>query len=340
MGVSSFHLVCFQAFSPLRVCAILFTKWQNMEGVMYMKALRKGIVLFLCLALSIGFGSAMASEEGSADGSELGTEYERLLRFAVVVKPWEEDGWDDEPIFDISDFYLHITAETFEEEKLDAAEDRYASIESLTLSGFSQSQFAEIVTQTPNLRSLSFWDCDIDDFSPLLPLASQLKLDFSWTPDLLERLEVLPTLYRLELRSIPDADLSRLAALTGLEVLRLQFESDSTVDISALGTLENLRSLELQCYGSPFDSLPEMAALEELKLYCDIDGAQLEHTLALQKLYLHQYIPDDLTALYSLPDLDYLEINAVHTDFMKYVEELEALHEAMPNLKIVLYYCC
>lgn len=303
-----------------------------------MKVLHKGLALLLCVTLCVGLGSAMAGEDNAVSDWE--AKYERLLRFAVEVKAWDGEEWgdDDGPIYPTT--YLYLDAETYEKDKTDAADDKYAGIESLTLSGFNQAQFADIFTQTPNLDSLSFWDCDVTDFSPLLPIAPQLTLWLTWEPGLLEQLAVLPNLYSLDMSIRQEADLSLLAALTGLEKLTLRFENDLTFDISSLGMMPGLRSLELDSWKTPSDTLPGMSALEELKLYCEIDVAQLEQTPALQKLYLNRHISDDLTPLYSLSDLEYLEINAVHIDVTKYVEQLEALHEVMPNLRIILYYCC
>lgn len=301
-----------------------------------MKAFHKRLAVLLCVIVSIGIGSATASEDNGV--SDWDAKYARLLVFATEIKAWEEEGfWD---VSALDSYFLYLRAEAYEQGKLDALDDAYSGIESLSLSGFNQAQFEEILPQVPNLRRLELWGCNVEDLSPLLPLAPRLTLQLDWQPDLLEQLAVLPNLFGLEISDIPDADLSQLVALTGLEALALGFDSDSTVDLSPLGMLPRLRSLELNSWRTPSDTLPDMPALEALKLYCGIDAAQLEHTPALQKLYLDYYIPDDLTPLYTLRDLTYLEINAGHADITAYVEQLEALHEAMPALQIILYYCC
>lgn len=306
-----------------------------------MKAYRRGIAALLCVVLCMGMGAVASADDGMAAWQ---AKYDRLLEFATEVKAWEQEGYFDSPEEVDAPVapptYLHLKAEEYEQETPGAADDQYAHIETLYLYDFNQAQFEAVIPQMPNLRRLSFSDCDIDDFSPLVAIAPQLTLYLSKQPNVLEQLAVLPNLYRLELFYVPNIDLWQLAPLTGLEELEVIFDRDNLPDLSALGALPNLRSLEVSGWGIFFDTLPDMPALEVLDLDCEFDGAQLVHVPALQKLYLNNFIPDDLTALHTMPDFHYLQLNAVHGNVTDHVGKLEALHLAKPDLEIILYYCC
>jgi hypothetical protein len=176
------------------------------------------------------------------------------------------------------------------------------------------------------------------DLSPLTGMTGLRSLTLEMSDADLSPLTALTGLRSLALE-LPVADLSPLSALTGLEELKLVLERDSPGNLQPLGALPKLRSLKLDRL-MPSDvllaeTLPDMPALEELNLYGWIDLAQLAHTPALKRLYIKPEAIGDLAPLYTLPALNYLEFNAHYFDISDYVEQLEALHEAMPGLEIV-----
>ncbi len=73
-----------------------------------------------------------------------------------------------------------------------------------------------------------------------------------------------------------------------------------------------------------------------LYVYGVMDLAPLVNAPALKRLRMKPAALGDLTPLYTLPALNYLEINNHYFAITDYVEQIEALHDAMPGLEIVL----
>lgn len=183
----------------------------------------------------------------------------------------------------------------------------------------------------------------------------------------LHPLTELPRLRSLKLGCVPiTADLSSLAVLKELEELEISIKLDDSDErlLPELPELPKLRSLAINGggggWGKVVSSLPNLPVLEEFYTNADIDPVLLQHiptlrvvdisggddfsplsTLgALEKLTITHYLPDDLTPLYQLPGLRYLQIDHVGIRVTDYVDQLEALHEARPDLEMVLYHGC
>ena len=226
------------------------------------------------------------------------------------------------------------------------------------------------LAQLPALETLILSKIPADaDLSSLLPVVSKLTLSLEWRPDLPEQLATLPGFKTLDLSASVDADLSPLAILTDLEALTIQFhfiEFDTEEDnpLPVLPKLPALRALTLNGdgggWGSVISILPDLPALEEFDTDAAIDLELFQHcpalrvlsipgaydfsplnTLkALEEIHIEWFFPDDLSPLYDLPALRLLQIAGNHADPMEYLDQLEELYEAVPDIEIVIYSCC
>lgn len=199
--------------------------------------------------------------------------------------------------------------------------------------------------ELPNLRSLTLntWGMLADPL-PDMPALGELVINAEID---LSQLKHTPALRTLLLSRVPvDADLSPLAALAQLETLGIWFGTKFGVDenpVLELPELPKLRSLAIYSgnhlgWWTVITSLPDMPALEVFNTNADIDPTLFEHTPALRELGFSG--ADDLTPLYDLPALGSLRIYGYGPNVTDYVDQLEALHEALPDLPIVIHYCC
>ena len=222
------------------------------------------------------------------------------------------------------------------------------------------------LSKLPKLRSLTIYGGHERAIHTLpdLPLLEKFFVNAPMDPALLKH---TPALRVLKMNYIPaDADLAPLAALTRLEELVMTVSTsyeDGETPLPELPVLPNLRSLGLygasSGSGSVISNLPDLPALERFDTNAEIDLALFQHTPALrvlsivgtddfsgistlaslEEIYVEWRLPDDLSPLHDLPALRLLQIDTNHL-IMDYLEQLEALHEARPDIEIVLYYCC
>ncbi len=242
----------------------------------------------------------------------------------------------------------------------------------LELNGVPADADLAVLTALPELDKLdlSFQDGTLCDLLPLaaLPGLRSLVLDGVSADADLSPLAALPGLEKLVLDSVSaDTDLSPLAALTGLDELKIRVveESDAGVClVQALPELPELRSLTIfgkhDGVGTVIPSLPDLPALEVFSTNANMDPALFAHMpalrdlrfaggddfgplsalTALETLCVLRFLPDDLSPLYGLPALNSLLLYGHDIDTTDYVDQLEALHEALPGLPIVEEHCC
>lgn len=187
--------------------------------------------------------------------------------------------------------------------------ENLTNLESLTLSGVRVTDLAPLA-DLPKLQRIGLLNLDIDDLSPLEPLA----LTTLWVEGLpLENvsfLRQLPSLSALYLRGV-DVDLAPVAELTGLTTLQLS-ALGANPDYSFIGGLPHLTTLSLNAgsrshlgtIGAPpklTDLTISGSALTEVNL---VSAQTNLRTLALSTPAL-----PDLNALRGLRQLRELQLN-------------------------------